>query len=295
MYHSNMMTILMQPFIGRRVPVIFGIRQSLYDISSEKRATRMVIRAGAKLSDRAARIVYNAHISAEQHEAIGYDRSRRVVIHNGFDCEQFKPDVDAGESLRRELGVPPAACLIGFFARYHPMKDHETFLRAAGMLHRTHADVHYVLAGEVVDSANRELVDQINENGIASVVHLTGIRRDVPRLNAGLDIASLTGKFEGFPNVIGEAMACGVPCVAVDSGETRAVIADTGRVVPARDPEALASAWREMLQIGPERRKYLGHRARQRVLDCFELGVITRRYEQLFDEVLDESPVAAGA
>ncbi|HYF48426.1 MAG TPA: glycosyltransferase, partial [Planctomycetota bacterium] len=101
MYHSNLMAVLIQPLLERRVPVIFGIRQSLYDLSTEKRATQWVIRAGVKLSDRAARIVYNAQISSEQHEALGYDKSRRVIIPNGFDCDRFKPNPEARERIRR--------------------------------------------------------------------------------------------------------------------------------------------------------------------------------------------------
>src|SRR5262249_9583363 len=113
--------------------------------------------------------------------------------------------------------------------------------------------------------------------------HLLGLRKDIPRLSAALDIASLCSSYgEAFPNVIGEAMACGVPCVVTDVGDSAFIVGDTGRVVSSKDPSALAAAWWELLQMGPDERRRLGEAARLRIQEHFDLLAITSRYETLY-------------
>ena len=87
---------------------------------------------------------------------------------------------------------------------------------------------------------------------------------------------------EAFPNVLGEAMACGVPCVATDVGDSAFIVGDTGFVVPPDDPQALADAWECVLRMNPHERLAMGARARERVAREFDIVVIRKRYEQVF-------------
>src|SRR5690348_81457 len=155
MYHANLMAAMAG--WGEAAPVVWNIRHSLHALSHEKRATRWVIRAGARLSRRPARIIYNAAVSRAQHVAFGYDDERSVVIPNGFDTSVFAPCAAERARVRAELGVPPEALAVGLVARVHPMKDHATFLQAAKRLGTTHPRATFVLVGEGADAANREL------------------------------------------------------------------------------------------------------------------------------------------
>jgi glycosyltransferase involved in cell wall biosynthesis len=119
-------------------------------------------------------------------------------------------------------------------------------------------------------------------------VHLLGERTDLAAVNSSFDIATLSSLGEGFPNVIAEAMACEVPCVSTDVGDARWIIGETGRIVPPRDPEALAAAWADVIAMGSERRRELGIRARARVAAKFSLDRAVARYEALYCEVLGE-------
>ena len=144
--------------------------------------------------------------------------------------------------MRRELGLSENVILVGLIARFDAMKDHETFFKAAGLLIRRLPGVHFMLAGAGVSIENAPLARMVCKNGLNGAVHLVGPRDDVPRLTAALDLGTSASIGEGFCNAIGEAMACAVPCVATDVGDAARIVADTGRVVPPRNPEALAAA-----------------------------------------------------
>lgn len=146
-----------------------------------------------------------------------------------------------------------------------------------------------MLCGDDITWGNRSLVGWIENMGLKNNFYLLGRRDDMPRFHASLDIAVSSSAYgEGFSNTIGEAMACGVPCAATDVGDSALIIGDTGRVVPPQDPAALAAAWRELIEMGPENRARLGKVARKRIADNFSLPVIAARYEKLYKEIVKQ-------
>lgn len=287
MYHGNLAAQVAAFFTRRRVPVLWNIRQSLYSLSHEKRGSAAVITLCSRLSWLPTRIIYNANTSATLHERHGYSSSKRLIIPNGFDTTLFAPSAEARATVRGEFNLPEDSFLIGLVARYHPMKGHSNFLQAASLLLRSRSDVHFFLVGTEVDNTNERLRQEVDSLALGSHVHLLGERQDVPRLTAALDIASSSSSWgEGFPNAIGEAMACGVPCVVTDVGDSAWIIGDTGRTVHPDDPVALAMAWQTLLEAGSKQRQVLGERARQRVMDHFSLEAIVSQYESLYERVM---------
>lgn len=279
MYHGNLAASMAH--FGK--PVVWGVRQSLYDLRDERPLTRCVIRLNAYRSRSATAIVYNSRVSAGQHQAVGFDAAAARVIPNGFDVELFRPDESARRELRLELGVAPHAPLIGLIARYHPMKDHLNFLRAAARLAVPDREVRFVLAGRGVDGANRALTAAVRELRLQDRVFLLGERDDVARFTAALDIATSASAWgEGFANSIGEAMSCAVPCVVTEVGDSAWIVGDTGKVVPARDPAALAAAWHSLIESGATALEALGHTARRRVIENFALRAVVKQYEDLY-------------
>jgi glycosyltransferase involved in cell wall biosynthesis len=136
-----------------------------------------------------------------------------------------------------------------------------------------------------VTPENKQLADWIKAAGVKKRCHLLGPRKDIPRVTAALDIACSASSSEGFPNTVGEAMACGVPCAVTDVGDSALIVGNTGRVVPAKDPVALAAACRDLIENGPAARALLGAAARARVADLFSLRGITLRYQTLYEDV----------
>lgn len=285
MYHANIAASLAAIKLG--LPLLWGIRQSLYDIEMERRLTRLVINVGARLSGRPQYILYNSVVSAHQHEVAGYDSNRTKVIPNGFDTVAFQPDDSARLHIRAELMVPDDALLIGLVARVHPMKDHVNFLRAASVFVEQHPDAYFVLVGDGADVSNTSLAELAAELGLLERLRWCGRRTDVAAINAALDIACSSSSWgEAFPNAVGEAMACGIPCVATDVGDIPQIIGDTGVVVPARDAGALAAGWAQLAALDSSARRALGMRARQRIVDRYSLEAVGQQFADLYASLI---------
>jgi glycosyltransferase involved in cell wall biosynthesis len=293
MYHANLAGGLAAKLAGG-VPVVWNIQHGDVDARAMKALTLWTIRSCAPLSARLARrIVCCGELSRRVHAAMGYDERRMTVIPNGSDLSTFRPDDEARPSVRRELDVPPDAPLVGLIARFHPKKDHYNFIRAAAELHRARPDAYFVLCGDGVDADNRELAAWVAEAGISHRCRLLGTREDMPRLTAALDIATSASSYgEGFPNVLGEAMACEVPCVATDVGDSARMVGPVGRVVSPRTPTALAGAWRELLALSYGERRRIGRALRRRAAE-FGLPTVVSRYEKLYTDVLAERRLPA--
>lgn len=295
MYHSCLAVQLAGLLSKTKAATLWSVHYSVNSLAAEKRLTAAVIRACARLSRMPRRIIYVSRDGRAKHGPLGFSTQNGCVIPNGVDADAFKPSPEARAPVRAELGLDENALLVGMVSRYHPMKDHANFLRAAATLSEGHAGAHFVLVGRGADEENAELRGLINELGLAGRTHLLGERHDVPRLTAALDIFSLSSYCESFPNVIGEAMACAVPCVVTDVGDAEWIVGDTGRVVPARDPSALAHAWAELVALGAEGRAELGRAALARACELFPVKSIVRRYETLYEAVLAERESAAAA
>ena len=204
---------------------------------------------------------------------------------------RFKPDPEARAGLRHELGLCGDTPLVGRIGRFDPQKDYETFCRAASHVKERLPDCHFVLCGkEDVSWDNQSLVGWIERGGLSGKAHLLGLRQDTPRITAALDAAVSTSLYgEAFPMVIGEAMALAVPCVVTDVGDSRLIVGDTGRVVAPQDAPGLASAVLDIVQMDCGRRLQLGHAARQRVREQFDLRVVARRYEGIYQTTIDSA------
>jgi glycosyltransferase involved in cell wall biosynthesis len=270
--------------------IVWNIRDSKLQPGECSRTTAMAKHACARLSCWPIAVVANAEAGRRAHEAIGYRPRAWWIIPNGFDLEAFAPDLATQVAMRAELGVPPDAPLIGIVGRYHPMKDHATFLKAAQRLHARRPEAHFAMAGSDLTPNNRALTDIAPQLVSSGTLHLLGARHDIPRLLAALDVFTLTSHSEGFPNVVGEAMACGVPCVVVESaGDASTIVGETGLVVPTKDPDALEAAWVRLLSLPTDQRKALGEAARERVRAKYALDLIVQQYTQLYESISREA------
>lgn len=294
MYHADLVGGLAARLAGLPA-VAWNIRHGDLSPAHTSLATRAVVRTNALLSSMLPKkILCCSETARRTHVEFGYREERFHLIPNGFDLQKFRPSSEARTSVRQELGLRDDDLLIGLVARWHPHKDQPGFIRAAATLGRQHGNAHFVLVGDDCNTDNPELVRLIAEAELGGKIHLLGRRNDIPRLTAALDIATSSSIGEGFSNTLGEAMACAVPCVATDVGDSAYIVGTTGKIVPPSDPPALAQAWAELVTAPDTVRRELGERARERVSQKFELGVVARQYEAAFREIIQDSDSKLG-
>lgn len=274
--------------LAGRPPLLWSVHQTDLRPIGRLRSNVRTARVCARLSGHVPTLVLCASEEAAQaHAAMGYRADKLRVVPNGVDTDRFRPDPGARERVRAELGVPEPVPLVGLIARFDPQKDHATFAVAARLILDRLPEVRFVLCGRRIGWDNPELVRLLDDAGIRHRVTLLGVRHDMPELTAAFDLALSTSAFgEAFSVAIAEAMATGVPCVATDTGNARNLIGGTGRVVPPRDPPALADAVVELLRTAATERHVMGVQARRLIVSDFSILTVARRYEATYDEVL---------
>ena len=283
MHHADLLGSL-GARLGGDPPVAWGLRLTEIHPDALKRTTAFSLRLLARMSARwPEKIVCCSEATRVTHTRLGYATRNMIVIPNGFDLSEFRPDADARLQIRDELGIG-AGLLVGVVGRFDPHKDLRSFVSMAGSIASTRDDVRFLGCGAGISEENEVLMGWINDAGLEDRFHLLGPRRDMPRVMAALDVFVSSSVSEGFPNVVGEAMAAEVPCVVTDVGDSALIVGDSGRVVPSEDHKALARECLDLLDDDGLRGR-LGVAARQRIAERFSLPEITKRYENLYEEM----------
>jgi len=285
LYHADLIGLLLGRFINVQ-KIVWNVRCSNMDLVQYPVTTRWIFNLLTKLSRSPDVIISNSVAGMRYHIQSGYVPKRWKIIPNGFDTHTYRPDNEARKKMRHALGIDETSLVIGMTARYDPMKDHGNFLLAAGKINSALPDVRFVLIGKGVDENNSDITRMIKKSGLDGKVYLLGERNDLQNIYPAFDIFTLTSFGEGFPNVLGEAMACGIPCVATNTGDSAELIDNTGKIVPPRNHDAMAQAWMEMLLLSHDQRVEFGLRARKRVKDRYSIDNIVQRYETLYSELL---------
>jgi len=267
----NIWTILLKPmFPGIRI--VWGVRVSNMDLNQYGWLDRVLYRVERALSRFADLIIVNSYSGLDHAVGHGFPRKKMRVIPNGIDTDQFRPDPESGKQFRKGWSIGEKEHLIGLVGRLDPMKDHPTFLRAAAMLARARQDVRFLCVGEGPEPYISRLLQMSDEFGLGERVEWLSATNDIVAIYNALDVVTSSSAFgEGFSNVIGEAMACGISCVVTDVGDSKWLVNETGWVVPPGDPASLCAAWQKMLEMDAEARIALGKRARDRIVQHFGL------------------------
>lgn len=278
MHHGNVASSAAKLLWGSRIPVAWSIRCTI-NIFEERLRTKLLVRASPALSAAAELIIYNSTPARTQHEAIGYAK-RGIVLGNGFDVRPAVADASLRKDMRRKFAIPEDRVVIGYVGRLARIKDLPTFFAAMAQLARMRPEITIMAIGRDLPRAPA-LVPEIRPDveALGDRLLLLPEQTDILPFYRMLDVFVLSSLAEGFPNVIGEAMACGVPCVSTDAGDCRTIIGDTGRVVPIRTPSALADAICGLLDLTPQTRAEIGLHARRRIEGNFSIGSIARAYE----------------
>jgi glycosyltransferase involved in cell wall biosynthesis len=282
LYHADLIGTA-AALIARPDFLVWNVRCTDITQADTEKPIRWLVRTLAMLSGCPDAVVVNSHGGQSDHTIIGYRPKHWVNIPNGVDLDRFHLRPSEQAALRARLGLDPHAVTIGMVARDHPMKDVDTFLRAASIYSGIRTDVQFVLCGDGFTGDNAVLAATIAKLNLGNHVRLLGRRPDMEMVYPAFDILTLCSIYgEGFPNVLCEAMACGVPCVATAIGDSADIIGDCGAIVPMRNPESLAQGWQTLLERGVHG---LSGIARSRMETRYSLDRMRAQYQSLYDSL----------
>jgi glycosyltransferase involved in cell wall biosynthesis len=283
---ANVLSLAIGRLCGAKVA--WAMRNSNLDMRRYDWLSRISFRAECLLARRADLVMFNSQAGRDHYIKCGFPKMSGVVIPNGIDVDYFKADGESRRKVRLGWGIADENPLIGMVARLDPMKDHETFLAAAAELAKEREDVRFVCVGDGPPARRTYLVALAEQLGVGRRIIWMGGRDDMPDVYSALDVMTLSSAYgEGFPNVIGEAMACGVPCVVTNVGDAAAVVGETGSVTPPRNPARLVEKWKELLELVNKQREATSVAARRRIVENFSTKTLSARTELVLKGLID--------
>lgn len=282
---SNVISVVLKPFF-KRVKIVWAVRSSAMDLRQYNWLAGLSFKASCWLSRFADAIIMNSRAGGTYHVAMGYPKEKSIVIPNGIDPQRFRPDIEARVRVRSEWGVKEQQRLVGLVARLDPMKDHRNFLNAAALLMQKGKQLRFVCVGGGPAKYRASLQEFAKTLGVVEYIRWVDTLADVSASYNALDLLVSSSAYgEGFSNVIGEAMACGVPCVVTDVGDSAWLVGDMGEVVPPKNSPALANAIQRML----DQKSHEPTRIRQRVESHFSVVSLVTNTEHVLNELLSSS------
>jgi glycosyltransferase involved in cell wall biosynthesis len=289
----NLLTGVLKPLFPH-IKIVWGVRSSARDLKRETWLDCLIIKLNGWLSRLPDVIIANSQVGRDDYLAQGYPGEKMVVIPNGVDTERFHADPEARRRIRAEWSVTAQDHVVGVVGRLSPIKDHPNFLRAAALLAKERKHVRFVCVGDGSADYRQTLQVLAEQLGLGGSLIWNEAREDMSAVYNALDIVVSSSYSEGLSNVIGEAMACGVPCVVTNVGDSAWVVGDTGEVVPPKDPVALKNAIERLL----DQKAYGPDQIRQGIVDRLSVSNLVVNTERTLnalvtDRVSEVRPVKA--
>jgi glycosyltransferase involved in cell wall biosynthesis len=293
LWDPNLLTVIMKPLFPK-IKIVWGIRSSTRDFNDEGWLDFVIIKLNSWLSRLPDVIIANSQVGRDDYLAQGYPGDKMVVIPNGVDTARFDRDPEARRRIRCEWGVTEQDHVVGVVGRLSPIKDHPNFLKAAALLVNERKHVRFICVGNGSAKYRRTLQVLAEDLGLGEALIWNEAREDMSAVYNALDIVVSSSYSEGLSNVIGEAMACGVPCVVTNVGDSAWVVGDTGEVVPPKDPIALKNAIERLL----DQKAYSPDQIRQGIVDRLSVSNLVVNTERTLnalvtDRVSEVRPVKA--
>lgn len=285
MYHADLVGGVLARLAGNK-NIFWNIRHTELKKGLSKKSTIYI----AKISSLASyfipkMIICCASNAAEVHQNLGYDKRKLTVIHNGFELDRFLPDETLKRLITDELSLGLSSDTIGMVGRYDPQKDHMNLMRAVDIVLKSRPELKVLLVGKDLNNSNNELLSKIKHLDLKDSIYFLDQRSDIPAIMNSLDLHVLSSAYgEGFPNVLAEAMACGIPCVATDVGDSALIVGDTGWIVPVSDSEKLANAILLALKEKENKQQWTLRKqaAHRRISDNFDITTMVEGYNNIW-------------
>jgi len=282
---SNIMAGLSRIFFPS-LKVIYGVRYGFVDFTKYDWSAKMSFQAEVKMSFLSNRVIVNSFAGKEIAVSKGIPGNKLLVIPNGIDIERYRPAPETGQQFRSLWKIPTNRIVFGLAGRLDPMKNHSLFVQSAALCRRAGLEAVYLCIGDGPADYRQQVINETREAGIADAFIWAGNQTDIQPAYNAMDICCLTSTGEGFPNVIGEAMACEIPCIVTRVGDAPDIVAGTGLVVDRMDPEHFSAAMREMAGLDAVRRREMGNMARRRIEEEFSAQAMIKKTEIEYNRLI---------
>lgn len=274
---------LISSWFGSKVRVVWGIRASNLDMAPYGHFANLLVKLEARLARLPDLIISNSARGCRDAKARGFPLSRIEVISNGIDAQKYFFAFDQGLALRREWGIQPESRLVGLVGRLDPVKGHQQFLEAAEDLAGRRSDLEFACIGTGTPSDLAKMRSLPSATSLGSRLHWIEGQTEMAAVYSALDVLVSASTSEGFSNVIAEAMACELPCVVTDVGDSSRIVGEFGVVVPPKNPMALANGIEHLLS---KNRAEIGGASRAWIQEKFSVDALVSRTETVLNHCL---------
>jgi len=257
-----------------RPRVVLGLRTTDYDIRPSAPKERIVRALVQRSAARADLLIANSRRGLDSFRRSIPNSPTGVVVPNGIDVSRFAPSTSSRAYWRRMWSIPAEATVVGHVGRFDPVKGHELLLQAFALECGADPSCHLVCIGNCEPNRLAELEQLVRSLGIEGRVHFFPAQLDTSSLYPAFDVLALTSFREGFPNVVAEAMSCGVPAVVTDCGASGEIASSLGEVVAVGSIDAFADGLSRLLN---RRSATLAHACRSHVHSSFDIHVAAAR------------------
>ncbi len=283
MYHADLIGFIVGRLAGVS-RIIWNIRHSDVGKKTNSRKTLIINKLCALVSGRVDVIAYNGEQAKINHEALGYCKSKSVVLSNGVDFSEYKKVSNAKDVVCRELSIEQHCKIVLSVSRFHPIKDIPTFLQAFSIAAKKVDNVVAIMCGYKVDCNNSELLDQIADVGltVGKDIYLLGVRNDLPYLFSAADVYVLHSAGEAFPNTLLQAISCECPFVATDVGDVRRIVSGNMNIAKPGDFNEIATMIQHVLSQSKDECNKETKASREYIEERFEIHKVAETYEELY-------------
>lgn len=284
LYHADL--------IGGLAAKLAGVKNIIWNIrTTELRKSAFVTSVIRKICARLSffipvKIVVVAHRSRLKHIQLGYNASIMEVIPNGFITQQYAITNEEVAAFKDRLGIKDFELVIGCVGRLSQVKGQDIFIDAANKVLETIPTIRFLMIGRGIEVSNHELISLFKNNEILSRFIFLGERSDISLCLKSMDIFCLPSRSEGFPNVLGEAMLAGVPCVSTDVGDAAILGGKEVPLVDINNSQSLADELILMARKSAQERIVIGKGLRERIVDQYSVKKMVIDYQKLYESLV---------
>jgi glycosyltransferase involved in cell wall biosynthesis len=282
--HTQNVVATVAKVLNPKVTMVWAVRASNLEEHLDW-AEKLTIWLQARLSSFATRITVNSMAGLEYAAKGGLPREKMMFVPNGIDTNTFYPNDEERRRVRAQWNLGDDVKIVGNISRFDPIKNHKMFLKAAAGVAAGRPDVRFVCVGHGKESYLQELKQLARTLGLDGKVHWIQAQSEVRAVYNAIDVFCSSSVSEGFPNVIGEAMACGRHCVVTDVGDSALVVGDTGIVVPSDNAQAMSAGLLDRINAS----ETMNLRARQRILENFTVAHLGDKSEVVLYQAVEQS------